>query len=177
MQLVVYFADFHEKITPFLAVERKQPAFLGFLRNRQVARAVRVVAPFEIAEIGRREKLVLAARLVLELFLDENVLFVNGISFAQSLCKGREKLRELVVTVDIRGVFLHRILHFQDGGILAAFGVQYAYAVRIFHGIVNVLKDTFTLAAGSESIDRYGHAGTYGYEDQNNVQSHFKIHK
>lgn len=98
-------ADFHEKITPFLAVERKQPAFLGFLRNRQVARAVRVVAPFEIAEIGRREKLVLAARLVLELFLDENVLFVNGISFAQSLCKGREKLRELVVTVDIRGVF------------------------------------------------------------------------
>ena len=54
-------------------------------------------------------------RLVLELFPDEDVLFVQGISFAERLREGCEKVRELVVAVDVRTVFLHGILYFQDG--------------------------------------------------------------
>lgn len=45
------------------------------------------------------------ARLVLELFPDEDVLFVQGISFAERLCEGGEKVRELIVAVDVRAVF------------------------------------------------------------------------
>ena len=43
----------------------------------------------------------------------DNSLFA-GISFAERLREGGEKVRELVVAVDVRTVFLHGILYFQD---------------------------------------------------------------
>ena len=85
---------------------------------------------------------------------------MNGISFAESLCQGSEKVCELVVAVDIGRVFLHGILHLQYSRVFAGLGVQHAYAVCIFHREIDVLKDTFALAARSERIDRYAHAGT-----------------
>ncbi|GEM_PF-1806031 len=39
----------------------------------------------------------------------------NEEPIAERLCEGGEKVRELVVAVNVRTVFLHRILYFQDG--------------------------------------------------------------
>ena len=41
-------------------------------------------------------------------------------------------------------------------------GVQHAHAVRYLPQKIDVLKDTLTLASGTERIDRQGHAGTQG---------------
>ena len=83
----MHFADLDQKIAPLLVVEREQSALLRLLCDSQVTHAVRVVAPLEVTEVGRREELVFVARLVLELFPDEDVLFVQGISFAERLCE------------------------------------------------------------------------------------------
>ena len=53
MQLVVNLAYLYQEVAPLLVVEREQAAFLRFLRDSQVAKAVRVAASLEIAEIGR----------------------------------------------------------------------------------------------------------------------------
>ena len=158
----MHFADLDQKIAPLLVVEREQSALLRLLCDSQVTHAVRVVAPLEVTEVGRREELVFVARLVLELFPDEDVLFVQGISFAERLCEGGEKVRELIVAVNVCAVFLHGVLYFQDSRIFARLGIEHAHAVRLFHGKIDVLKDTLALASGTERIDRQGHAGTQG---------------
>ena len=159
-QLVVYLADFHKEVTPFLVVEREKTAFLSLLRDGQVTKAVRVLAATEITEVRRREKFSFAVRFIRKAFPDENILFVNGVPFAQCLRKGSEQVRELVVTVDVRRILLHRILYFQYGGIFAGLGVQYAHTVRLFRRKIDILKDSLALAACAERIDRYGHADT-----------------
>mgnify|MGYP000432315204 FL=1 len=148
-----------------LAVIGEQPAFPRLLGDGQVTHAVRVITPLEIAEISGREKFVLVARPALELFAREDVLLVDGVAFAQGLREGGKKVRVLVVAVDVRAVFLHGILDFQDGGIFPVLGVQHAHALRLFHGEIDVLEDTFALAARAEGIDRYRHADAQGYKD------------
>ena len=162
-QLVVYLADLHEEIAPLLAVVGEQAALLRLLRDGQVAKAIRVRTPFEIAEIRCREELPVALLLVGELLPDENVLLVDGVPFAQR--EGGEQVRKLVVTVNVGRILLHRILDFQDGGVFPRLGVQHAHALRIFHREVNVPKDAFALAARAERIDRQGHTHAQGDEE------------
>ena len=52
LQLVLYLSDFHQKISPFLVVERHQTALLVLLRNGQIGHAVRIFSSVEIAEVG-----------------------------------------------------------------------------------------------------------------------------
>ena len=82
---------------------------------------------------------------------------MNGISFAESLCQGSEKVCELVVAVDIGRVFLHGILHRQYSRVFAGLGVQHTHTVRFLRWEIDVLKDSLALAARTERIDRQGH--------------------
>ena len=116
------------------------------------------MAATEITEVRRREKFPSAVRFIRKAFPDENILLVDGVPFAQCLRKGGEQVRELVVTVDVCRIFLHRILYFQYGGVFAGLGVQYANTVRLFRRKIDILKDSLALAACAERIDRYGHA-------------------
>lgn len=166
VQLVMHLAYLHEEVAPLLAVEREQAALPGFLRDGQVAYAVRVPPAFEIPEIGRGQELVRVARPVLELLADEHVLLVYRIAFAQRLRHGREQARELVVAVDVGGMFLHGILHPQDGGVFSGLGVQHADAVHVLHGEIDVLEDALALSSRAEGIDRDGHARAKGGECQ-----------
>ncbi|GFH99285.1 hypothetical protein IMSAGC004_01688 [Bacteroidaceae bacterium] len=102
---------------------------------------------------------------------------MDGISFAQRLRYGCEQVRVLVVAVDVGTVFLYRVLYLQHGRVFSRLGVQYAYTVRLFHGEIDVLEDTFALASRAESIDRHCHAGAQGYKKQYDVQCHFNTHK
>ena len=165
----MYLTNFYEEIAPLLAVVGEQPAFFRFLRDGQVTHAVRVVASLEIAEIGRREELLLLARLVFELLPHEDVLLVQGVPFAERLGQCCEQLRVLIVAVDVGRIFLHGVLDFQDGGIFAGLGVQHACAVGLFHGKIDVPEDPLAFAARAERIDRYGHAGTQGDEKKDDV--------
>ena len=82
MQLVMHLADFHEEIAPLLVVERVQAALFRLLRDGQVAKAVRVGTPFEVAEIRRRQELLPVSRFACKLFPDEDILLVDGVPFA-----------------------------------------------------------------------------------------------
>ena len=132
-QLVVHLADLHEEVAPLLAVVGEQAALLRLLRDGQVAHAVRVGTPLEVAEIGFGEELAVSSRFSGETFAHEDVLLVQGVPFAQRLCQSSEQLRELVIAVYVRAVFLYGIFDFQHGRIFAGLGVQYADSVRIFH--------------------------------------------
>ena len=52
LQLVLHLSDFHQKISPFLVVERHQTALLVLLRNGQIGHAVRIFSSVEIAKVG-----------------------------------------------------------------------------------------------------------------------------
>ena len=52
LQLVLYFADFHQKVTPPLVVERKEAALLRFLCHGQVSQAVCIFPAIKVAKIG-----------------------------------------------------------------------------------------------------------------------------
>ena len=175
VQQVMHLTYLHEEVAPLLAVEREQAAFPGFLRDGQVAGAVRVSPSIEVTEIGIGQELVTLVCPVLEPLADKNVLLVYGISFAQGLSDGGEQACELVVAVDVRRILLHGILHPQDGGVFAGLGVQHPNAVHILHGEIDVLEDALALSARAEGIDRDGHARTQGCECQYDVQCHCRL--
>ena len=52
LQLVLYLAYLDKEISPFLVVKGEQTASFGFLCYSQISNAVRIVATFEISEIG-----------------------------------------------------------------------------------------------------------------------------
>ncbi|CUQ60172.1 Uncharacterised protein [Dorea longicatena] len=64
---------------------------------------------------------------------------------------------EVVVTVNVRRIFLYRILYLKYGGIFAGLGVQHTHTVRFLRREIDVLKDSLALAARTERIDRQGH--------------------
>ena len=163
-QLVLYLSDFHQKISPLLAVERHQTALLVLLSNGQIGHAVRIFSSVEIVEIGLRKELMPLTTLILELFSGKDVLLVQGIAFTQSLCDGSKQVGELIIAVYIGRILLYWVLHFQDGRIFSSFGIEHTDTIRIFHGEVDVLKDFLPFATSAKGIDRYDHANTRGYE-------------
>ena len=102
--------------------------------------------------------------LILELLSGKDVLLVQGITFTQSLCDGCKQVGELIIAVYIGRIFLHRILHSQNGRIFSSLGIEHTDTIRVFHGEVDVLKDFLPLATSAKGIDRYGHADTCSYE-------------
>ena len=169
MQLVMHLADLHEEVPPLLAVIGEQTTLLRLLRDRQIADAVRIGPASEISEIGGGQELTFLPVRTLKLLAHENVLLVQGISFSQGLHKRGEQLREPVVTVDIRAVFLYGILHLQNRRVFAGLGVQYTYTVRILHRKIDVLEDMLALASGTECVNRHGHADAQGTDKEKNV--------
>ena len=105
----------------------------------------------------RRQELLTVSRFARKLFPDEDVLLVDGVPFAQRLRKGGEQVCEVVVTVNVRRIFLYRILYLKYGGIFAGLGVQHTHTVRFLRREIDVLKDSLALAARTERIDRQGH--------------------
>ena len=78
---------------------------------------------------------------------------MQGISFAERLCEGGEKVRELIVAVNVSAVFLHGVLYFQDSRIFARLGIDvykrqvYAFGTggkrkRIFQDIYFSVEET-----------------------------------
>ena len=175
-QLVVNLAYFYKEVSPLLAVKRKQTAFLDLLSDSQVTFAVSIRSSIEVTEIRSGEKFTVLVTLFRELFPDKNILLVYGIAFSQSLGNGGEKLRELIVRVDIGAILLYRVLQFQHGGILSGLGIYHTNPVRFFHGEIDVLKDAFPLAASSKGIDRHGHAHAKGNEDYENIYNHSAVY-
>jgi hypothetical protein len=71
---------------------------------------------------------------------------------------------ELIIAVYIGRIFLHWVLHSQDGRILSSLCIEHTDTVRVFHGEVDVLKDFLPLATSTKGIDRYGHANADCHE-------------
>ena len=169
-------AYLYKEVSPLFAVKRKQTAFLDFLSDSQVTFVVGIRSAVEVTEIGCGEKFTVLVALFRELFSDKNILLVYGIAFSQSLGNGGEKLRELIVRVDIGAIFLYRVLQFQHGGIFSGLGIYHTNPVCFFHGEIDVLKDAFPLAASSKGIDRHGHAHAKGNEDYENIYNHSAVY-
>ena len=53
--------------------------------------------------------------LIMELFLDEDILLVDGIAFAKGLGKCCEQIGKLIIVVNVGRVFLNRVLYLQNG--------------------------------------------------------------
>ena len=94
----------------------------------------------------------------------EDVLLVQGVSLAQGLGKGVQQGSEAVVGVDVRGVLQHRVLHLEDGRVIAVLRIEDTDPVHLLHGEVDVLEDTAALAAGPEGEHRDGHPDEYRRE-------------
>ena len=165
-QLVLHFADFHEEVTPFFAVEREKTALLRLLRHGQVGLVVRIFPAVEIAEVGLGQVFTLALAFVTERLAHEYVLLMQRIPFAERPGNGGEQPGVFVVPVYVGGVFIHRVLHAQDSRILPVFGIYHADTLVVFHGEVDVLEDTLALSSCAKGIYRYGHTRAYSRKNQ-----------
>ena len=164
LQLVLHLSDFYQEISPLFVVEGHQTALLVLLRNGQIGHTVRIFSSVEIAEVGFGKELMSLPTLILELLSSKDVLLVQGIAFTQSLCDGSKQIGELIIAVYIGRIFLHWVLHSQDGRILSSLCIEHTDTVRVFHGEVDVLKDFLPLATSTKGIDRYGHANADCHE-------------
>ena len=164
LELVADLADLHHEVPPLAGVVGEELAALALLRDDEVGEGVGVLPAREIAEIAVGEELPGAPLRILEPPAAEDVLLVQGVSLAQGLGEGGHKGSELIVRVDVRGVLLHRVLHSEDGGVVAVLGVENADAIHFLDGEVDVLEDTAALAAGPEGEHRDGHPDEYRRE-------------
>ena len=96
-------------------VKREQTALFFFFFYSQIGATVCLFTSFVIAEVGFRQELMLVRTLVLKLFACKHVLLVGGIAFALGLTDSGEELGELIVAVNVGGVFLDWIFHAQYG--------------------------------------------------------------
>ena len=161
-QLVVHLAYLHQEVAPFFVVERHQAALLVLLCDGQVADAVGKWSAVEIAEVALAQKLMISRILFLERLPHKHVLLVHGIAFTQGLGKGGEEVGELIVGLDIGGIFLYGVLHFQHGGVFARLGIEHTDAIYFLDGEVDVLEDALALASRAECLDTDGHAHADG---------------
>ena len=75
---------------------------------------------------------------------------------------GGEEVGELIVGLDIGGIFLYGVLHFQHGGVFARLGIEHTDAIYFLDGEVDVLEDALALASRAECLDTDGHAHADG---------------
>ena len=161
-QLVVHLTYLHQEVAPFLVVERHQAALLVLLCNGEVADAVSKRSAVEIAEVALAQKLMISRTLFLERLPHKHILLVHGIAFAQGLGKGSEEVGELIVGLDVGGIFLHRVFHLQHSGVFARLGIEHTDAIHFLDGEVDVLEDALALASRTECLNTDGHAHADG---------------
>ena len=153
----------HE-VPPLAGVVGEELAALALLRDHEAGQGIGILPALEVAEITVGEELPGASLRMLEPPAAEYVLLVQGVSLTQGLGEGGHQGSELIVRVDVRGVLLHRVLHSEDGGVVAVLGVENADAIHFLDGEVDVLEDTAALAAGPEGEHRDGHPDEYRRE-------------
>ena len=168
--------DLHHEIPPLAGVIGHEPAALALLRDHQAGEGVGVLPPVEIAEVAVGEELAAAGMVVAETPAAEDVLLLERVSLTEGLRYRSEEGSELVVRVDVRGVFLHGVLHPQDGGVVAVLGVQHTYPFHLFDCEVDVLEDAAALAPGTEGEDGDGHADEDRRKYKYHIQNHFPLY-
>ena len=173
LELVLDLAHLQHEIPPLAGIIGEELAAPAFLRDDQIRLRVGILPPVEIAEITVGKKLTADVSLIAEAPAAEDVLLVHGVSLAQCLGNGGEQGRELVVRVDVRGVLLNRVVHLQDGGVVAVLCVEHADPFHFLHREVDVLEDTAALASGTEGEHRDGHPDEDRHENKYHIQNHF----
>ena len=160
MQLVCHLVDLHQEVTPLAAVIAQQGTLPGLLRDNQIGAGCRILPPVEEAEIGIGKETAFRTRrqgLAVEALPDKHVLLVQGVALTQRLDHCRHQVRKVIITVSISRILLYRVLHLQDGRILAGLGIEYPYPVRILDTEIDVLEGIGTLAARAKGPDRQPH--------------------
>lgn len=94
------------------------------------------------------------------------------VSLSESGRDGGEQVAELIIRVNVGGVFLHRVLECEDGGILAGLGVDNADAVAVLHGEIYVLEHFFPLTPCAEYSYRDRHPDKYRCERYDDMPDH-----
>ena len=140
----------------------------------EICTAVDILAVAEVAEIRLREER-LAVAFGIELAADEDVLLVQSIALAESRHYCGHQTGEVVEAVGVGGVFLHGVLHLQDGGILAGPGVEHADAVDVLHRKIDVAEHMLALAASAEGIDRNRHAQAHRSHKNDDIYCHNRL--
>ena len=135
-----------------------------------------MLPPVEIAEITLGEVLATAGPVVTETPPAEDVLLLERITLPERLRDRSEEGSELIVGVDVRGVFLHRILHPQDGRVVAVLGVQHTDPFHLLDSEVDVLEDAAALASGTKGKDGDGHADEDRHENEYHIKNHFPLY-
>ena len=168
--------DLHHEIPPLAGVIGHEPAALALLRNHQAGEGVGMLPPVEIAEITLGEVLATAGPVVTETPPAEDVLLLERITLPERLRDRSEEGSELIVGVDVRGVFLHGILHRQDGRVVAVLGVQHTDPFHLLDSEVDVLEDAAALAPGTKGKDGDGHADEDRHENEYHIKNHFPLY-
>jgi len=85
-------------------------ALFVFLRNDEIGLDISIGAACEVAEVAFTQKLMVVICLIMELFLDEDILLVDGIAFAKRLGKSSQQIGKLIIVVNVGRVFLDGVL-------------------------------------------------------------------
>ena len=156
MQLVGHLMDLHQEVTPLTAIVTQQRTLPGLLRDHQIGAGCRVLPPVEETEVGIREETARSTRcqgLAVKALPDEHVLLVQGIALTKRLYHSRHQVREVIVTIHISRIFLHGILHPQNGRILTGLGIENPYPIRILDAEIDILEGIGSLTARAKGPD------------------------
>ena len=163
-QLVTHLMNLDQEVTPLARIIRQQRTLLRLLRNNQIGTGSGICPAIEETEIGIRQET--AVRIVgrvfnafrIESFPHKHILLMQRIALTERLHHSGHQCREVIVTISVSRILLHRVLHLQDSRILAGLGIEHPYPIGILNREIDVLEGIGPFTACAKGIDRHGHA-------------------
>ena len=171
-QLVSDLVDFDLKLPPFLVVKAEDPAFLVFLRDRDIGGTVGIFPPFIIAKIAFRKKFTPTVITTTKVFPGKDILLMDGIAVAQRGHKGCHESRILIVTIDVGTELLDGVLHGKDGRVFTGLGIEHTDTIHVFNGEVDVLEYLCLFATCAKGCNRDCHTYADGDEYEDYIDNH-----
>ncbi len=89
----------------------------------------------------------------------KDILFVNGIVFAECSTYGCEQFGIFIIGIDVAAEFRHGVLHFQYCRDFAGFGIYHSYAIRFLDSEIDVMEDTAALPPVPKAIRKQPYRG------------------